>query len=69
MTEEEEGRCFAKLAKEATRTAFERHRAANHGPAVTVGNQIRRIWADGTYDIIGTVEPRIKVKKGLVIKL
>jgi len=70
MTDEEEGRLIAKLAREATREAFERHKAANRGPAVVVGTEIHRIWADGTYTVIkDNLPPNIKIKKGTIIKI
>ena len=43
---------ISKLASKATREAFEMHKKAGHRPVILVGNELRRIWADDSYEVI-----------------
>lgn len=62
------GEEVARIAKKATREAFERHKKAGRGPAILVGNEIRKIWADDSYTVIkvlDNLEERCKIPIGI----
>jgi hypothetical protein len=57
------------LAKSATRSAFQRSLAAGNSVLISENGEIRRVFPDGTYEVVKETAPFTKVEKGKILKI
>lgn len=70
MTEEEEGEEISRIAKEATYEAYLRAKNSPYGAVIRRGNQIIRIFADDSYEVLkDSLEPRIHIPVGTKFRI
>lgn len=58
-----------RLAAAATRRANRRALAGGRSVVIVEGNRLKRISPSGYKRTLGTVEPALKMEKGLIIKI
>lgn len=57
------------LAKSATKSAYQRAIAAGNSILVSENGEIRRVFPDGTYQVVKKNAPFAKVEKGKIIRI